>query len=58
MTLQGLGFVLAGAIAQALNPADAIAIAGICGIVSTVALMGRELRPARGGEPATEAAGG
>jgi MFS family permease len=54
MTLQGLGFVLAGALAQAIGPADAIAIAGCCGIAATVALMGRELRPARGAEPATE----
>ena len=58
MTLQGLGFVLGGALAQALDPAAAIAIAGVCGIAATVALMGRELRPARGSEPATEAAGG
>jgi predicted MFS family arabinose efflux permease len=54
MTLQGLGFVLAGALAQAVGPGDAIAIAGCCGLASTLVLMGRELRPARGAEPATE----
>jgi predicted MFS family arabinose efflux permease len=43
MTLQGLGFVLAGALAQAVGPADAIAVAGCCGIAATVVLMGREL---------------
>jgi hypothetical protein len=47
MTLQGLGFVIAGALAQAVGPADAIALAGCCGIVTTVVLMGRELRPTR-----------
>jgi predicted MFS family arabinose efflux permease len=56
MTLQGLGFVLAGAVAQALGPADAIALAGCCGIAATVALMARELRPRRSAEPATEVA--
>ena len=54
MTLQGLGFVLAGALAQVFGPADAIAIAGCCGIAATVVLMGRELRPARSPRPATE----
>jgi predicted MFS family arabinose efflux permease len=54
MTLQGLGFVLAGALAQAVGSADAIAIAGCCGITATVMLMGRELRPARRAGPATE----
>jgi len=57
MTLQGLGFVLAGALAQVFGPADAIAIAGCCGIAATVALMGRELRPSRRGQPATEPSG-
>lgn len=47
MTLQGLGFVLAGALAQIVGPADAIVVAGCCGIAATVVLMGRELRPAR-----------
>jgi len=53
MTLQGLGFVLAGALAQAFGPANAIALAGCCGIAATVLLMGRELRPARSARPAT-----
>jgi len=57
MTLQGLGFVLAGAVAQVVGSADAIALAGCCGIAATVLLMGRELRPARSAEPATEPSG-
>jgi len=52
--LQGLGFVLAGALAQAFGPANAIALAGCCGLAATVVLMGRELRPARSARPATE----
>src|SRR5262249_59467859 len=40
MTSQGLGFVLAGALAQIVGPADAIALAGCCGIAATVILMG------------------
>jgi predicted MFS family arabinose efflux permease len=54
MTSQGLGFVLAGALAQALGPADAIALAGCCGIAATVLLMARELVPARGAAAAWE----
>jgi hypothetical protein len=54
MTLQGLGFVLAGALAQAVGSANAIALAGCCGIAATVMLMGRELRPARSAGPATD----
>lgn len=53
MTLQGFGFVLAGALAQILGPADAIALAGCCGIAATVVLVGRELRPTRGPDPET-----
>jgi hypothetical protein len=55
MTLQGLGFVLAGALAQAAGPANAIALAGCCGIAATVLLIGHELRPHRRAEPAIEA---
>lgn len=55
MTLQGLGFVLAGALAQAVGSADAIAIAGCCGIAVTVILVGRELGPVRGAGSANEA---
>jgi predicted MFS family arabinose efflux permease len=54
MTLQGLGFVLAGALAQAVGSGDAIALAGLCGIAPIVVLMGRELRPPRGARPAAE----
>jgi MFS family permease len=39
MTLQGAGFALAGAIAQAFGPAAAIALAGVCGITATVVLL-------------------
>jgi MFS family permease len=41
ITLQGLGFVLAGAIAEATGPATAIAVAGVCGIVTVVLLHPR-----------------
>src|SRR5262245_36055204 len=54
MTSQGLGFVFAGALAEAVGSANAIAIAGCFGIAATVVVMGRELRPARGPSPATE----
>lgn len=53
MSLQGIGFALAGAIAQAAGPAAAIAIAGGCGLAATTALMWRELPVARGGAGAT-----
>jgi predicted MFS family arabinose efflux permease len=43
MALQGLGFTLAGAVAQAVGPAAAIAIAGCCGIAVTVALLHGDL---------------
>jgi MFS family permease len=57
MTLQGLGFVLAGALAQAVGSANAIALAGCCGIAATGMLMGRELRPgSRGGRTPAEPA--
>ncbi len=36
MTLQGIGFTLAGAIAQVTSPGTAIAIAGGCGVVATL----------------------
>jgi hypothetical protein len=38
MTLQGLGFALAGGIAELTSPATAILIAGVCGL-TTVALL-------------------
>jgi MFS family permease len=41
MTLQGLGFALAGAAGQVAGPATAIFAAGICGIVSVVLLRPR-----------------
>lgn len=44
MALQGIGFALAGAVAQALGPATAIAIAGGCGLATTVGLLHDELR--------------
>jgi len=44
MTLQGVGFILAGAIAQVVGPATAIAIAGGCGITATLVLLRPDLR--------------
>ena len=41
MTLQGLGFALAGAVAQVIGPGRAIAAAGICGIAIVVVLRPR-----------------
>jgi MFS family permease len=45
MTLQGLGFVLAGAVAQATGPAIAIALAGGCGIATSLVLLRPAFRP-------------
>jgi MFS family permease len=45
MTLQGLGFVLAGAEAQAIGAPAAIAIAGLCGL-GAVAVLGARRRQA------------
>ncbi|HZD69905.1 MAG TPA: MFS transporter [Actinomycetes bacterium] len=53
MTLQGVGFTLAGAIAQAVGPAIAIVIAGGLGLGATIALLRSDLSPAarrRGGK--------
>jgi hypothetical protein len=36
MTLQGIGFTLAGALAQVSSPATAIALAGGAGITATL----------------------
>lgn len=51
MAVQGLGFALAGAVAEAIGPAGAVASAGACGLLGTVAVMrgdlSRFLRPAR-----------
>lgn len=41
MTLQGLGFAAAGALAQALPPATVIAVAGVCGLVAILVLRPR-----------------
>jgi MFS family permease len=41
MALQGIGFALAGAVAQAVGPATAIAIAGACGIAATAVVSAR-----------------
>jgi predicted MFS family arabinose efflux permease len=49
MTLQGLGFALAGAIAQGIGAPAAIAVAGTCGLV-VVILLRREA-PRAAGEP-------
>lgn len=47
MTLQGVGFTLAGAIAQVTSPAIAIAIAGGLGLTATTTLLRSDLRPRR-----------
>jgi MFS family permease len=44
IALQGLGFALAGAVAQAIGPANAIAVAGAGGALVTVALLREDLR--------------
>jgi hypothetical protein len=41
MTLQGLGFALAGAVAQVTGPAIAIVAAGVCGLACVVVLRPR-----------------
>jgi MFS family permease len=48
MTLQGLGFALAGAIAQATGAAAAIALAGACGLASVLVLLHPDLQRSRG----------
>jgi hypothetical protein len=48
MTLQGVGFTLAGAIAQGIGPAIAIAVAGGLGLTATTGLLRSDLRPRRG----------
>jgi hypothetical protein len=47
MTLQGVGFALAGAIAQGAGPAIAIAVAGGLGLTAIAALLRSDLRPRR-----------
>lgn len=49
MALQGAGFTLAGALAQALGPGTAIAVSGGCGIVTVLLLSGRGRRARHGG---------
>jgi hypothetical protein len=43
MTLQGIGFAAAGAVAEATGPAAAITLAGVGGLASVVALLRRDL---------------
>jgi len=47
MALQGAGFTLAGALAQALGPGTAIAISGGCGIAAVFLLSGLDFRNRR-----------
>jgi predicted MFS family arabinose efflux permease len=47
MTMQGVGFTLAGAIAQAIGPAIAITVAGGLGLAATTTLLRSDLRPRR-----------
>jgi len=44
MTLQGGGFALAGAVAQGIGPAGAVAAAGACGLGATLVLFWSEVR--------------
>ena len=55
IAIQGLGFALAGAVAQAIGPAGAIATASLCGVVAAVALMRDELGLVRHRSPAEAA---
>ncbi len=47
MTLQGLGFALAGALAEGVGAAVTVAVAGVCGLVATAVLAAfpRRSRP-------------
>jgi hypothetical protein len=45
MTLQGVGFTLAGAIAQGVGPAITIAVTGGLGLTATTTLLRSDLRP-------------
>jgi MFS family permease len=47
MTLQGVGFALAGAVAQAIRPALAITAAGACGLAVTTLIRGGAMREHR-----------
>ena len=47
MTTQGLGFALAGALAEVVGSGRAIAIAGVCGLVVVLLLRPRETTPQR-----------
>jgi hypothetical protein len=38
MTLQGLGFAIAGGVVQVVGPSTAIALAGGCGLVAVAVL--------------------
>ena len=38
MTIQGIGYAAAGALAEAVSPADVISIAGACGLVTIMLL--------------------
>jgi hypothetical protein len=44
MALQGIGFTLAGAIAQGVGPSRAIVIAGGAGLAATIWLLRDDLR--------------
>jgi MFS family permease len=50
MTIQGLGFAVAGALAQALSPGRTIALAGLAGL-AVVALAAGDLRARLGSDP-------
>jgi predicted MFS family arabinose efflux permease len=52
MTLQGVGFALAGAVAEQTGAARAVALAGVCGLVAVAALWGLARRAAGTSAPA------
>jgi MFS family permease len=56
MTLQGLGFAIAGGIAQVAGPSTAVALAGGCGLVTVALLRPAARRSATQGGDGTSAA--
>lgn len=49
MTLEGIGFALAGAIAEVTGAARAVAVAGGCGLAASAVLLRRDFRRPRDG---------
>jgi hypothetical protein len=53
MTLQGIGFALAGAVAEQTGAATAIVAAGVCGLVAVAGLWGLSRSTAGTSAPGT-----